>query len=92
MTDSVPGYQEIRNRINSILEQVLGYEPNPDDNSLDSMDSLHVLELLILLEDEFNIVSDDIIESDAELWSSIDQLVHTIGKLMNVSDDSTSAR
>ena len=92
MTDSALGYQGIRSRINSILEEVLGYEIDRESIRLEDLDSLQVLELLILIEDEFGIDSDGIIENGPEWWASTDQLAYAISNLMNAPDDNASSR
>ena len=72
----------IRDRILRILTDILGYRPDPQTEQLADLDSLQVLELLVSLEEEFDIDSDYIIETRPDWWSSLSELVASIGSLL----------
>ncbi len=71
----------IRDRIVRVLQDVVGYEIPPGTDHVDNLDSLHVLEFLVSLEEEFDIDSDKIIEARTDWWWSIDELTRSIADL-----------
>jgi acyl carrier protein len=73
--------QAVRVRILAVLERVVGYQLDPDVEQLTDLDSLQVLELLVSLEEEFDIDSDRIIESKPDWWTSLSGLVESTSRL-----------
>ncbi|MEO3755211.1 hypothetical protein [Streptomyces sp. B6B3] len=71
----------IRERVLTVVDQVLGFRPDAEKNDLNDLDSLQVLELLVLLEEEFDIDSDEIIDTQLDWWTSLDGLVASIASL-----------
>ena len=81
MPTSSDEHSAVRERVVSVLERILGYEFDNDADQLTELDSLQVLELLVSLEEEFDIDSDQIIESRPDWWVSIDHLVDLVSKM-----------
>ncbi|MGW3950442.1 hypothetical protein ACWEKM_05660 [Streptomyces sp. NPDC004752] len=71
----------IRERILAVVEQIIGHAPEPGIKHLNDLDSLQVLELLVSLEEEFDIDSDRIMETSSDWWKSVDDLVTSIRAL-----------
>ncbi|WP_329213985.1 phosphopantetheine-binding protein [Streptomyces sp. NBC_00683] len=71
----------VRERVLAVLERILGYQLDPATEQLTDLDSLQVLELLVSLEEEFDIDSDRIIESQPDWWASLSTLVASISAL-----------
>ncbi|MFE6040539.1 phosphopantetheine-binding protein [Streptomyces sp. NPDC056452] len=71
----------VRERVLAVLERILGYRLDPATEHLTDLDSLQVLELLVSLEEEFDIDSDRIIESQPDWWASLGTLVASISAL-----------
>jgi acyl carrier protein len=72
----------VRERVVAVLERILGYRLDPDAEQLSDLDSLQVLELLVSLEEEFDIDSDRIIESRPDWWSSLSTLADSVSRLL----------
>jgi acyl carrier protein len=79
MPEEVINEAEIRERILKVLEEVRGFAIEPREEDLSDIDSLQVLELLVSLEEEFDIDSDLIIASRPDWWSSLAALTQSIG-------------
>ena len=86
MAEALTDDHGVRERVLATLERILGYALDPAAANLVDLDSLQILELLVSLEEEFDVDSDKIIESAAEWWTSLDQLVATIGSLARTED------
>jgi acyl carrier protein len=86
------GQVNIRQRVLAVLENVLGYSLDPDTKRLDDLDSLQVLELLVSLEEEFDIDSDKIIEAHPDWWTSLDDLVAALTSLIGEGSAETTTR
>jgi acyl carrier protein len=76
-----PSVEGIRARVLDAVAQVLGYPLDPETRNLSDLNSLQILELLVLLEEEFDIDSDEIIEARPEWWISLDEIVASIAVL-----------
>ncbi len=74
--------QVLRERILAILWQVVGYEMDPSVEELTDLDSLQVLELLVSLEEEFDVDAESIIESGLDWWTSLSGLVEAVTTLI----------
>ncbi|GAA2909511.1 hypothetical protein Acy02nite_89090 [Actinoplanes cyaneus] len=70
-----------RERVLTVVERVLGYPLAPGAEQLTELDSLQVLELLVSLEEEFDIDSEKIIETEPNWWTSLDGLVESVSRL-----------
>jgi acyl carrier protein len=81
MAESPTDQHVIRERVLAAVGQILGYQPDPETTHLKDLDSLQVLEFLVLLEEEFDIDSDKIVETP-DWWISIDELVTSIKTLI----------
>lgn len=81
MTNHPVNAHDIRTRLLAVIERIIGYAPEPGIKHLNDLDSLQVLELLVSLEEEFDIDSDRIMETSSDWWRSIDDLVVTIDSL-----------
>ncbi|MGY5060713.1 phosphopantetheine-binding protein [Streptomyces sp. 900105755] len=88
----IPGAAETEKRLRALLGQVLGYPLDPEIRNLQDLDSLQILELIVLLEEEFDIDSDKITESEPGWWSSVDDLVASIRTLMAASSSTAASR
>lgn len=77
MTDATSS-TDVRTRVLGLLEDVQGFAPDPAQDELTGLDSLQVLELLVSLEEEFNIDSDLIIAARPDWWSSVSTLVDAV--------------
>jgi acyl carrier protein len=73
--------ESVRRRVLGVVQKVLGYQPEADVRELNDIDSLQILELLVSLEEEFDIDSDRILESRTDWWVSVDDLVTIIADL-----------
>ncbi len=82
----------IRRRLLDVLNEILGYRPDPEMDQLTDLDSLQVLELLVSLEEEFEVDSDLIIGTRTDWWSSLSGLVTSIGSLLPQSSAETAAQ
>jgi len=72
--------QVVHERVRAVLKGVVGYELDPGVDQLSDLDSLQILELLVSLEEEFNVDSDEIIESNPDWWISLNDLVESVIK------------
>ncbi|MEV0456638.1 acyl carrier protein [Catellatospora methionotrophica] len=81
MSTPITGEQAIRDRIRAVVERILGHPLEPGADELTDLDSLQVLELMVSLEEEFDIDSDRIIETQTDWWTSLDGLVASVGRL-----------
>lgn len=81
MLEESDALNAIRDRIVRVLQEIVGYEIPPRTDRVDKLDSLHVLEFLVSLEEEFDIDSDKIIEARTDWWVSIDELTRSIAEL-----------
>ncbi|MFI5735142.1 phosphopantetheine-binding protein [Kribbella sp. NPDC051587] len=66
---------KVKDRIIEIVEEVLGFEVPSDQDALEQVDSLHLLEILVTLEEEFGIDTDQLIDMTDGWWTSMDRLV-----------------
>jgi len=74
--------QSTRVRMVAVLERILGYEVALDIEDLSFLDSLQVIELLVSLEDEFEVDSERIIvDPETAWWVSLSDLVASIDRL-----------
>jgi acyl carrier protein len=78
---TITNESEIRAGVLKVLQRILGYPPEPDIEDLRHLDSLQVLELLVSLEDEFDVDSDLIIGARSDWWESLTGLVQIIQAL-----------
>jgi acyl carrier protein len=81
VSDTSIEQEAAREHVLAILERVIGYEIDPRVDQLPNLDSLQVLELLVSLEEEFDIDSDQIIESRQDWWISLSGLVESVIRL-----------
>lgn len=91
MSDASLGEADIRERILNVLTNILGYRPDERTEKMVDLDSLQVLELLVSLEEEFDIDSDQIIETRPDWWTSLSELVTSIASLVHAPPAPTSA-
>ncbi|KAB8161725.1 hypothetical protein FH609_020785 [Streptomyces sp. 3MP-14] len=81
MADRPTEENNVRERVLAVVENILGYPPDAEKDDLSGLDSLQVLELLVLLEEEFDIDSDEIVEAQLDWWTSLNGLVSSITSL-----------
>lgn len=76
--------EDVYSKVSTCIRRVVGTSPLDDSTLLAEMDSLTLVELVVVLESEFNVVIPDVMLTDDAFRS-----VHALSKLVLMAVEST---